>query len=280
MFNPRTIIIQARMSPRISLAQFEIQIGDPESNLKQAEIWIRQSAQAGCQLLLLPELWTSGYDLAHCDIHARRNQEILRYLRELSNRHGMVIGGSYITGDDTGFFNTFVLALPDGSISRPYHKIHLFRLLSEPQFFQPGSQPVITDLSWGIAGLAICYDLRFPELFRFYAQAGVQCILIVAQWGAFRREHWRTFLKARAIENQVFIAAVNAVGVIGDTPLAGCSTVLAPWGEVLVEASPDKSEIIFADLNLVEIQIAKSHLDSAIDRRDDLYQQWYQKPLE
>ncbi len=263
------------MSPRISLAQFEIQIGNPDANLAQAEACIHQSAQAGCQLVLLPELWTSGYDLARCAGHAQRNQHILQSLAGFSRRYGMAIGGSYIVHNGSGFFNSFILTLPDGSISLPYHKVHLFRLLNEPQFFQAGSQPLVVDLGWGSAGLAICYDLRFPELFRFYARAGVECVLVVAQWGAFRREHWQMFLKSRAVENQVFIAAVNAVGAIGEVPLAGCSAVVAPWGAVLAEASPTQAELMTAELDLAEIQIAKNHLDSALDRRDDLYRQWY-----
>ncbi len=263
------------MKTKISLAQFEVQIGKPEQNLQTAIGHIEQAARLGSSIILLPELWSSGYDLQNGKVHANNNYRIINELRSLSSKHQIAIGGSYITCDDTGCRNTFLIALPDKTITPPYHKVHLFRLLDEQQYFQPGNKYVAFDLGWGKVGLAICYDLRFPELFRFYSRIGTCCVLIVAQWGAKRAEHWRTFLKARAIENQMFIAAVNAIGMVGTNPLAGFSAVVSPWGDVLVEGSPDKEELLTAEMNFDLIDEVKQHLNSGQDRRDDLYKEWY-----
>jgi predicted amidohydrolase len=263
------------MNTRISLAQFEVQIGKPERNFQTALGHIEQAANLGSSLVLLPELWSSGYDLQNSRHYVKINQELIERLKTLSKKFNIAIGGSYITCDEAGCRNTFLITLPNESITPPYHKVHLFRLLDEHQYFKAGDQFLIVDFEWGKAGLAICYDLRFPELFRFYSKNGVSCILIVAQWGAKRAEHWRTFLRARAIENQLFVAAVNAIGMVGSNSLAGYSAVITPWGDVLVEGSPDKEELITAELNFALIEEVKQHLNSSQDRRDDLYKQWF-----
>ncbi|MEW6651496.1 MAG: nitrilase-related carbon-nitrogen hydrolase, partial [Chloroflexota bacterium] len=216
-----------------------------------------------------------GYDLSGCAKYAQDNQVILEKLSDYSRRYHMAIGGSYITRHKDHFFNTFLVTLPDGTISSPYFKIHLFRPLNEPLYFEPGSTPVVLDLNWAIVGLALCYDLRFPDLFQFYARAGVNCILIAAQWGALRREHWRILLRARAIENQAFVIAANAVGSIDHIPLAGCSTIVSPWGETILEGSPTESGLLETTLDFSEITVAKNHLDTKLDQRDSLYKQWF-----
>lgn len=263
------------MNTRISLAQFDVQIGKPERNFQTAVGHIEQAASLGSSLVLLPELWSSGYDLQNSRHYVKINQELIERLKKFSKKFDIAIGGSYITCDEAGCRNTFLITLPNESVTPPYHKVHLFRLLDEHQYFKAGNQFLIVDFEWGKAGLAICYDLRFPELFRFYSKNGASCILIVAQWGAKRAEHWRTFLKARAIENQLFVAAVNAIGMVGSNSLAGYSAVISPWGDVLVEGSPDKEELITAELNFALIEEVKQHLNSGQDRRNDLYKQWF-----
>lgn len=263
------------MKTKISLAQFEIQIGKPEQNFQTALRHIEQAARLGSSIILLPELWSSGYDLQNGRSYIGINREIIQELMLLSEKHQIAIGGSYITCDQFFCRNTFLITLPNKTVTSPYHKVHLFRLLDEHEYFQPGDQYLIINLEWGKAGLAICYDLRFPELFRFYSRSGASCVLIVAQWGAKRAEHWRTFLKARAIENQLFVAGVNAIGMVGNTPLAGYSAVVSPWGDVLAEGSPDQEELLTTEIDFDLMDEVKQHLNSGQDRRDDLYKAWF-----
>jgi predicted amidohydrolase len=170
------------------------------------------------------------------------------------------------------FYNCFALYGPDGVLCGAYRKVHLFRLMDEEKYLAPGEECVNLDLPWGRTGLAICYDLRFPELFRTYALAGARLMLIPAEWPHPRREHWRTLLRARAIENQCFVAACNRIGATGASTFFGASTVIDPWGETLVEAGEIETLLtVTIDTDLVES--VRRRIPVFEDRRADLYGQ-------
>jgi predicted amidohydrolase len=142
--------------------------------------------------------------------------------------------------------------------------------MDEEKYLTPGEEPVIVDLPWGRSGLAICYDLRFPELMRGYALGGVRLILIPAEWPHPRRAHWRTLLRARAIENQCFVVACNRVGTTGSTTFFGSSAVIDPWGETLVEAGEVETLLtVTIDTDLVEA--VRRKIPVFADRRPELY---------
>ncbi len=258
----------------LSLAQFHVVIGQPQKNLSKVRKMIRQAADQGSSLILLPELWTSGYDLPNCAAHSQNNLEILKELQNLADEFALSIGGSYIVQAGERFHNTFIILSPQSAPLPQYQKIHLFRALNEFQWFIPGTDPVTVDFPWGKAGLSICYDLRFPEMFRVYARQGVKVILNVAQWGAKRSQHWRTFLRARAIENQCFVAAVNACGPLNQDKLAGCSAIIDPWGSTLVEADDAEEGVFTAKIDFDQIEQASQLVPSKEDSRFDLYKKW------
>ncbi len=261
----------------LSLAQFHIEIGQPWVNLEKAAAMISTAAQNGSQIILLPELWSSGYDLSNRQKYAQINQEILDHLQTLANEQHIWIGGSFLTQASESFFNSFVMIEPgQGPLQPVYHKIHLFRLLEEEYWLTAGDLPVTLEYSEIKMGLSICYDLRFAELFRQYQSEGVGLCLNVAQWGASRREHWLTLLRSRAIENQFFMAAADACGSLRDKDLAGSSAIITPWGETLAEASPTEEELITAQLNLDLVAEVRHRIPAARDNRKDLYSKWYQ----
>ena len=263
------------MKTLISLAQISIVIGKPEVNLAKAESYINEAVQNKSQIILLPELWTSGYDLDRCDRYVDINLNILNYLQNIANLQRIAIGGSYIIKLGQSYVNSFILVQPDMIKPVVYNKVHLFRLLHEDQHFQPGDALGIANFDWGTVGLTICYDLRFPELFRAYRSQNVSCIFIVAQWGIKRTVHWQTLLKARAIENQFFVAAVDGVGAIHENYLAGNSAVISPWGDTLVEANSNEEILLTTELDLSSIEDAHKRLPSHEDYRGDLYSNWY-----
>jgi predicted amidohydrolase len=262
-------------SINIALAQFAIQIGAPEANIGTGFHYIDQAIQQGCQLIVLPELWTSGYDLENAESYIDVTQDIIVKLQSLADQRNILIGGSYLTLDQGGHYNTFLLVQPGVKDPLRYNKIHLFRQLDEPKYLMAGSLPVAGDTSIGKVGLAVCYDLRFPEMFRAYGRSRVELVLIAAQWGSERSEHWRTFLRARAIENQFFIAAVNAVGPIREKILAGFSAIVDPWGYVLAEADGTEETLITAEIDLEVIKKASEKVPSREDARNDLYPNWF-----
>lgn len=262
------------MTTNITVAQFAITIGDSEKNLARGIDTIEQAAAANSSLIQLPELWISGYDLKNCETHSQMTQQYTRLLQDLADKYYLAIGGSYITSREGKFFNSYLLILPGKSTPRQYDKTHLFQLLDEKSYFTAGSGLTVVDLDWGKVGLAICYDVRFPEIVRAYAHRGIDCLLVAAQWGKNRSDHWRTLIRARAIENQIFIAAANANGQIYENELAGYSIVLDPWGNPVHEAGSNDPEVFTVSVDLSEIERVRQLVPSREDQRSQLYRQW------
>jgi omega-amidase len=254
----------------ISLAQINILFGQPEANLRRAGEAISAARRAGSHLILFPELWTTGYDLENGRAHAAANLPLIAEIHHLAEQQEMFIGGSYLLETGGDITNTFLLAGP-GGYDRRYSKIHLFRLMNEPAFLQPGSHLQTAELPIGTAGMAICYDLRFPEQFRTYALQDALLFLLVAEWPALRRMHWNTLLHARAIENQVFVAAVNSVGKTSVETFAGSSLLIDPWGESVCEGSPTEEQILTGELELSLLASVRNKIPVFTDRRPDLY---------
>lgn len=253
---------------RVSLAQIQIQLGQPQANLAKARaMWA--SAQP-TQLFLLPELWPSGYDLVRGTDLARQTPTILAELGQLSAASGTYAGGSLLELVDGQVFNSFYLT---AARTAPvvYSKLHLFGLMDEDRYLAAGDTPCLANLPWGRAGLAICYDLRFPELFRIYSLSGAAMILLVAEWPQRRIEHFRVLLRARAIENQVYVLAVNCVGKTGNEIFGGCSAVIDPWGEVIAEASGSEEELLSAEIDLQKVAVVRRNMPILRDRRPDIY---------
>jgi predicted amidohydrolase len=151
-----------------------------------------------------------------------------------------------------------------------YRKLHLFRLMNEDQWLQPGSAPLALDLPWGNTGIAICYDLRFPELFRRYAVDGAKLIVLSAEWPLERIEHWRALLRARAIENQCYIVACNSAGETGETVFGGHSMIVDPWGKVVIEGG-EAPMLLTAEIELDLVDEVRKRIPVFDDRRTDIY---------
>lgn len=217
-------------------------------------------------LLLLPELWAHG-GFASAS-WARTAESIhghtIGRLAELAPRldcwihAGSIIEladeGAHRGAEGRGLWNTSVLLSPLGEIHSTYRKIHRFGFgVGEPQILEAGSQLTVTDLACpeGSArvGLATCYDLRFPELFRKLGERGAEVVLIPAAWPKPRMEHWRLLGRARAVENQAWVLQCNSSGTHCGVELGGSSQVVAPTGEVVAQADSDE-EILTARLDL------------------------------
>ncbi len=142
--------------------------------------------------------------------------------------------------------------------------------MEEDRYLEAGRAPVLAQTPWGVCGLAVCYDLRFPELFRVYAAAGAPLMLLVAEWPRRRIEHWRALLRARAIENQCFVAAVNRTGESRGEAFGGHSLALDPWGETLVEGGGAPA-LLTVDIPLEKAAAARERLPALRDRRPQAY---------
>ena len=259
------------MNFKISLAQLHIHGGDPDRNLGRAVEMIGQAAQNGSRLILFPELWSTGYDLEHAARLALGTPEILAELQRLATGHQMFIGGSLLESTPHGLYNTFWWIEPSAAAMASYRKIHLFRLMDEDRWLTAGDAQRMVSAPWGEVGLAICYDLRFPELFRGYALQGAQSLVLSAEWPVRRIFHWQTLLRARAIENQCFVFATNCVGPVFNEQFGGSSAVVTPWGETLVEGSQTEEELLTTEADTGLVDSARSFMPIFQDRRPDLY---------
>lgn len=259
------------MKLRLALGQMDVTVGEPEANWGRATALATQAAAAGAQLLLLPELWSTGYDLRHAGRHATpTDQGMFTAVTELARRHDITIIGSCLSQMGEGRYgNTLTVATPAGQTA-VYSKLHLFRLMQEEQYLTAGDAPVLVDGPWGRAGLAICYDVRFPELFRGYALAGAQVIFLPAEWPHPRLAHWQILTRARAIENQLYVVACNRVGQSGATRFCGHSCVINPWGETVVEG--DETEGVWlAEIDLAQVAEIRQRIPVFADRRPEVY---------
>jgi rfaE bifunctional protein nucleotidyltransferase chain/domain len=236
---------------RAGFLQFAITLGDPAANLRKATGLLQGLAPPPETLLLLPELWATGFDYARAGQLAEDTPAVLREMAGLAARHGVYLAGTLLEKEVGAagqplLFNTLYLLGPAG-VAGTYRKQHLFSLWQEDRFLAAGgcAGPIATD--HGLMAGLVCYDLRFPETARRQVFAGARLLMVSAQWPRIRLDHWRILLQARAIENQVFVVAGNGCGVSGPHELAGHSIVLGPDGSVLAEAG-ESEESQFVDL--------------------------------
>ena len=246
--------------------------GQVQTNLATVSKMVEEAARRGSQLVVFPELWSTGYDLKRASSYATAVDEgLFAEVAALARQHQIDIVGSQMSLLGEGAYgNTAVYYDRHGQNLGSYDKVHLFGLMEEDQYLAGGDSLTIVESSWGKVGLAICYDLRFPELFRSYALAGVDAVILVAEWPRPRLAHWRTLLRARAIENQMFVIACNRVGTTGSTEFFGHSCILDPAGETVFEAG-EGAGLHTVDFDLDQLTAVRSSMPVFTDRRPDAY---------
>jgi predicted amidohydrolase len=255
---------------------------DRDRNLEAADRLTRAAARAGAELVVLPEKWpvlgTPEQTIAAAEPY---DGPTLRWASSLARELGIdLVAGSFSesTDGDRGA-NTSIHAGPDGEVKATYRKIHMFdvevggKVYKESEHEAPGDEVVLSETAGGTGlGLTICYDLRFPELYRILAVKGAKIIAVPAAFTlATTREHWEILLRARAIEDQAFIVAANQVGEHAPGYRSGGrSMIVDPWGVVLAQA-PDKETYVLAELDLPRQDEIRRSLPSLANRRPDAY---------
>lgn len=250
--------------------QFNVKTGDIDFNLAQAEAALARVSAKGAQLAVLPELWSTGFAYRNLSELAKRTEENVARLSDWSARYKLVIVGSQPEpAGDGRCFNT-VHVIDQGNVAAIYRKLHLFSLLGEDKSFKGGDSLCLAETSLGKIGVIVCYDLRFPELTRGLAIKGAELVCVPAQWPKPRQEHWRTLLRARAIENQLPVVAANCCGMVGKLDFFGMSMVIDHYGEVLADAGEETGEII-AELDLEKMADWRAQIPCFNDRRPEYY---------
>ncbi len=252
-----------------SAVQFNVVLGQIDMNLQKALSGLRRAGEKGAQMAVLPEMWSSGYDYRRLPALAEETPRIIARLEEISAELEMVIVGSLPEKEGGSVYNAAFVVDRGQTVGR-YRKLHLFSTMREDRFLTAGDRLLTVDTSVARLGIAICYDLRFPELFRKLTLAGAEILCLPAEWPKPRQDHWRTLLRARAIENQLFVAAANCCGIQGNLDFFGMSLLLAPRGEVLAEAGETETELI-ATFDFAEMADYREQIPCSRDRRPEVY---------
>ncbi|HUA75425.1 MAG TPA: carbon-nitrogen hydrolase family protein [Solirubrobacteraceae bacterium] len=256
---------------------------DPAANLALADRLVRGAAADGAELIVLPEKWTAMGD----DDELRAAAETLsgpavEWARATAHELGVeLIAGSIVerVEGQEKLANTSVHVDRDGELRAVYRKVHMFdvdvggRSYRESELEQPGEELVLSETAGGLElGMSICYDLRFPELYRILAVRGARAFPLPAAFTlATTRDHWEALIRARAIENQAFVIAANQVGAHpGGNRSGGRSMIVDPWGLVLAQA-PDREGHIVAELDLDRQRQIRAELPSLANRRAEAY---------
>jgi predicted amidohydrolase len=242
---------------RASLVQIDVNEAESVDD-RRARVAALVRAQRGADLVVLPELWNLGgfaYDAWQPGAEQLDGPTTEAMSAAAKDTGVWLHAGSIVERDPDGpLFNTSLLFAPDGELHAVYRKMHRFGFDSgEAALMAAGQEVCVADTPFGRMGLATCYDLRFPELFRAMLDGGAELFVVPAAWPARRAEHWSLLARARAVEEQAFVLACNTAGTHGGVPQAGRSVVVDPWGAVLAEANGGESgsaeEVLTVDLD-------------------------------
>lgn len=255
---------------RASLLQIAVDQEEPVAS-RRARVAALVRAQRGADLVVLPELWPMGA-FAYASFAAEaetRDGPTFAALSEAARDAGVWLhGGSIVErAPDGALYNTSLVLSPSGELAAAYRKIHRFGFdRGEATLMDAGGELVTVRLPETTIGLATCYDLRFPELFRGLVDAGAHLLVVPAGWPARRRSHWTLLARARAVENQSYVLACATAGTHAGVEQSGHSMVVDPWGEVLAEAGTGE-EVLTVDLDPGKVTATREQFPALKDRR-------------
>jgi omega-amidase len=260
---------------KIAAAQISCALGDVAANLDTIDNFSARAKEAGAELIVFPEMSDTGYSIPVIRQSATTwKQGAVPQIQKIAAKHSVAIVCGVSERDGDSIYNSQVVVDRAGKIVTKYRKIHLFGMEpnDESKCFVAGNTLVHFEQNDLRLGLSICYDLRFPEIYRkLSVDHQVDALIISAAWPFARIHHFQNLAVARAIENQVYVVAVNRVGKDGEVSNGGSSMIVDPYGVTVAAASPDREEILYADLSIEIVNSTRSRINFLADRRPDLY---------
>jgi predicted amidohydrolase len=269
-------VFSGRIHMKVASAQISCSLGDPNANLLKVRDFSRRASDAGAELIVFPEMTDTGYSMTVIQAHANSwSSGFVPGLQEIAAKLSIAIVCGVSERDDTSIYNSLVFVDQHGKIGAKYRKTHLYAVapVEEQTCFASGDtfgSFALGDLRFGFS---ICYDLRFPEMYRkLVLEQNVGAIIVSSAWPFPRIEHFRTLALARAIENQSYVIASNRVGKDDDLWFCGSSAIIDPRGVAIASASADREELIQADLSEDHVLSVRTRVESLAHRRSDLYE--------
>ena len=243
---------------KVGLVQFSPIWEDKNKNMEVINNLVKNIG-SNVSILIFPEMTLTGFTMDSKKISEEIDGESIKYFIELASRLKVDIIAGIVEKVKKEHFNSLFHFTSDGLIKAIYRKIHPFSLANENEFYSSGKETVISTFTIHKIGLSICYDLRFPELYRIYAKDKVELLVNIANWPVKRINHWKILLKARAIENQCYMIGVNRVGNDPFQTYNGCSAVFNPMGEEIILCE-NEEKIFYADLDFNLVKDVRSKL--------------------
>ena len=224
-------------APNVYAVQLDIVWEDKAANFRKVEEMVTAAAPAAGSLVVLPEMFACGFSMNLAVTRQSEDREDEAFLADLARKRGVFVAAGVVSAGATEMGrNEAVVFSPEGQLHARYAKIHPFSLGGEAQGHERGTE--IVTFPWGgfVVAPFVCYDLRFPEIFRAAARKGADLLVVMALWPVRRQQHWLTLLQARAIENQAYVVGVNRVGREPELLYAGRSVVIDPHGVIIADA--------------------------------------------
>jgi predicted amidohydrolase len=254
---------------RVVSIQMSVVENDKGATIEKTIEKIRRVRDA--DLVILPELWNIGFMSFDRYVPEAEDKEgpTLTRLRSLAKELQFYLHtGSFVEVENGRHYNSSYLISPEGEILANYRKIHLFGYnSSETRILDRGDKVIVAETPLGNFGLATCYDLRFPELFRRMVEKGAEIILVCSAWPYPRLEHWIILNRVRAMENQCFLVSANSVGMNAGTQFVGHSMIVNPWGVVMASGG-DEEVTLKTELDLEDLRDARERFPALADRLD------------
>ncbi|MBU3161697.1 carbon-nitrogen family hydrolase [Clostridium frigoris] len=258
---------------KLALAQLDIAFEDKSTNKKTVKQFIQQSVSENADIIFFPEMTLTGFSMNSSYI-GDDNKETIEFFKEMSSKHNISIGFGYVEGTSHSK-NKYCVVEPQGKELVVYAKIHPFSYGSETKFYESGNEIThFNAFNFNITPF-ICYDLRFPEIFQIASKKST-LITVAANWPDERREHWITLLKARAIENQCYIAGINRVGESNGLTYSGDSMIVDPLGNIIGTLYAEEG-LVIADINQDDVTSVREKFRFKDDRKEILYYNMYNK---
>lgn len=258
---------------KVSCIQLQMKFCDVQYNFEKVKELIHDTVKKEkSDVVVLPETWSTGYYpkdiMSFCEADGVQSKRTFSLLAKDLNIN--IVAGSVATLKNGKVYNTAYVFNRNGELVGEYDKTHLFTPMDEHKYFEFGEKPITFELDSQKCGIAICYDIRFPEFIRTLALDGIEILFVVSQWPDKRIEHLKVLSAARAVENQMFVAVCNSCGEADSTRFGGNSRIIDPWGNILASAD-EAEEVITANCDFEIIKDIRTSINVFNDRKPELY---------
>ena len=258
---------------KLVLAQFDTIWEDNNANKVKVSKFLEEAKSKDADLILFPEMTLTGFSMNVSSIEETKNHagSTLQWFQLMGSKYKLYIGFGYVEKPSSNgkAKNNFAIISPQGELLCDYSKIHPFSFGEESHYYEGGNKIFISKINEFLVAPFICYDLRFPEIFQI-ASKQATLITISANWPTARKDHWISLLKARAIENQCYIAGINRTGIGNNIQYFGNSMIIDPFGNIIVQG--DECEgLIIEDIDVGEAYRLREAFNLKKDRKEDLY---------